>query len=76
LRAEGSALASKASAGQSGTFGEERAMTIVVTCECGWTTRGNEDRVIEAMQVHGRQIHRWELTRDQVLEKAIRQGPD
>ena len=51
-------------------------MTIVVRCECGWTTRGNEDRVVEGMQVHGRQIHGRELTRDQVLAKAVRQGPD
>jgi predicted small metal-binding protein len=48
-------------------------MTIVVTCECGWTTRGDEDHVVEGMQVHGRQIHGRELTRGQVLAKAVRQ---
>lgn len=46
-------------------------MAIVVKCDCGWTTQGNQDQVIEAMQVHGRRIHAWELTRDQVLAKAI-----
>lgn len=51
-------------------------MTLVVQCECGWMSRGTEDHVVEAMQVHVRQIHRLELTRDQVLAKSIRQGPD
>ena len=51
-------------------------MTIVVKCECGWTNRGVEDQVIEAMQVHWRQIHGRELTRDQVLARAApRQEP-
>ena len=50
---------------------------MVATCGCGWSTRGREDRVVEAMQVHGRQIHGLEFTRDQVLARAIPpQGDD
>jgi len=52
------------------------ALPIVVRCECGWSTRGNEDRVVEGMQVHVRQIHGRELTRDQILARAVTQGPD
>jgi predicted small metal-binding protein len=51
-------------------------MTIVVRCECGWTTRGPEDQVVEGMQVHHRQIHGRELTRDQVLAKMVPREPD
>jgi predicted small metal-binding protein len=45
-------------------------MDVVVTCGCGWTTRGAEERVVETMQVHERQIHGVEMTRDQVLAQA------
>jgi predicted small metal-binding protein len=47
---------------------------VVVECGCGWVTRGEEDRAVEAMQVHGRQIHGVEITRDQVLAKARSEG--
>jgi hypothetical protein len=43
---------------------------IVVECECGWTLGGEEDRVIEAAQVHMRQIHGREVTCEQVLGLA------
>jgi predicted small metal-binding protein len=43
---------------------------MVVMCECGWMSRGDEDCVVEAMQVHVRQIHGRELTKAQVLAKA------
>jgi predicted small metal-binding protein len=43
---------------------------VVVECECGWATRGEEDLVIAATQVHARQIHGDEITKDQVLAKA------
>jgi hypothetical protein len=49
---------------------QQLTAAVVVTCECGWTTRGAVEPVVEAMQVHGRQIHGWELTRDQVLAEA------
>lgn len=45
-------------------------MPVVVECECGWTTGGEEHAVIEAMQVHQRQIHGRELTREEVLAKT------
>ena len=45
-------------------------MDVRVTCRCGWTTTGDEERVVEAMQVHQRQIHGVEFTRDQVLTLA------
>jgi predicted small metal-binding protein len=43
---------------------------VVVECGCGWVARGEENRVVEAMQVHQRQIHGLEITREQVLAKA------
>jgi hypothetical protein len=49
---------------------ERKRVGMVVTCECGWMSRGDEDCVVEAMQVHVRQIHGRELTRAQVLARA------
>lgn len=45
-------------------------MNVVVECECSWTTRGEENQVIEAMQVHTRLIHGREITREEVLAEA------
>ncbi len=45
-------------------------MEIEVECDCGWTTRGEESRVVAATQVHMRLIHDGEITRKQVLAKA------
>ncbi len=45
-------------------------MEVVVECDCGWMTRGEESHVVEATQVHTRQIHGSEITREQVLVKA------
>lgn len=50
-------------------------MDVVVTCGCGWTTTGAQERVVEAMQVHERQIHGVEMTRDQVLALAWPASP-
>lgn len=50
-------------------------MDVRVTCRCGWTTTASEERVVEAMQVHTRQIHGVEMTRDQVLASARRASP-
>lgn len=47
-------------------------MNLVVECACGWVTRGEEDQVIEAMQVHTRLIHGREITREEVLAQAKR----
>ena len=46
-------------------------MDVQVTCRCGWMTTGAEERVVEAMQVHTRQIHGVEMTGDQVLSVAM-----
>jgi predicted small metal-binding protein len=43
---------------------------VVVECECGWTSSGDENAVVEAMQVHQRQIHGREMTRDEVRGKT------
>lgn len=45
-------------------------MNVVVECECGWTTQGEENQVIEAMQVHARMIHSREITREEALAEA------
>lgn len=45
-------------------------MAVTVECECGWSSQGEESQVVEAMQVHERQIHGTEITRDDVLAKA------
>jgi hypothetical protein len=45
-------------------------VSVRVECACGWVTQGEENQVIEAMQVHTRLIHGREITRDEVLTKA------
>jgi predicted small metal-binding protein len=47
-----------------------RRVSIRVECACGWVTQGEENQVIEAMQVHTRLIHGREITRDEVLTQA------
>lgn len=42
----------------------------VVTCDCGFSTRGAEDDVVAATQQHGRDVHNMDVTRDQVLAMA------
>ena len=44
-------------------------MTVVV-CGCGWTREGEDDDVVDAMQVHQRQIHGREMTREEVLARC------
>jgi predicted small metal-binding protein len=48
----------------------EPRVNLVVECACGWTTQGEENQVIEAMQVHTRLIHGREITREEVLAQA------
>jgi predicted small metal-binding protein len=43
---------------------------IVVTCECGFEVRGEEDDVVEQTQKHGREAHNMDVTREQVLAMA------
>lgn len=42
-----------------------------VSCDCGKTIRENSDgELVAAVQKHAREVHRMELTRDQVLSMA------
>jgi predicted small metal-binding protein len=45
-------------------------MEVEVRCDCGWTIRGSENDVVDAMQVHMRLIHASEITREQVLART------
>jgi predicted small metal-binding protein len=48
----------------------EKAVVLVVRCECGFEVRGGEDTVVPAIQKHARESHNMETTRDQVLSRA------
>lgn len=43
---------------------------LIVTCECGFEVRGNEDELVPAVQKHGREAHNMDVTREQVLSMA------
>ncbi len=45
-------------------------MEWVVTCECGWSFHGPEDALVRAVQEHGIQVHRIEISREQALAQA------
>jgi predicted small metal-binding protein len=45
-------------------------MEKVVNCDCGWSFRGLEDEVVEAVQRHAREVHSMEVTREQALAQA------
>jgi hypothetical protein len=45
-------------------------MDWVVTCECGWSFHGSEEALVAAVQDHGREVHRIEITREQALGQA------
>ena len=49
-----------------------------VECECGWSCRGTEDEIVAACIDHGREAHRMNLGREQVLAAArpVEDGPD
>jgi predicted small metal-binding protein len=50
---------------------DERPLRMtVVECGCGWTFEGEDDDVVDAMQVHQRQIHGLEMTREDVLARS------
>lgn len=42
----------------------------IVTCECGFSTRGSDDEVVTEVQKHGREVHNMEVTREQALAMA------
>jgi len=43
---------------------------LVVRCDCGFEARGTETTLIPLVQRHGREAHRMEVTREQVLAMA------
>jgi predicted small metal-binding protein len=43
---------------------------LIVTCECGFEIRGDEDQVVAKTQEHGRAVHNMDVTREQVLAMA------
>jgi len=43
---------------------------LIVTCECGFEIRGDEDVVVVATKQHGRDVHNMDVTREQVLAMA------
>ncbi len=45
---------------------------VVVRCECGFVTRGDEDEVVEAMTAHAVTAHNMKATREQILARAER----
>ena len=46
-------------------------MAKVFTCECGVVLRGNtDDELVANTQRHARQVHKMEITREQVLAMA------
>ena len=46
-------------------------MTKIFTCECGVVIKGrNDDDLVLKSQRHAREVHRMEVTREQVLAMA------
>ena len=43
---------------------------LVVRCDCGFETRGSEEKLVHAVQKHGQEAHNMSVTRDQVLAMA------
>jgi predicted small metal-binding protein len=52
-------------------FTKEPAMAKLFTCQCGVVLRGNtDDELVANAQRHAREVHRMEVTREQVLAMA------
>ena len=43
---------------------------LMVTCDCGFEARGDEDFLVPVVQKHGRDAHNMEVTRQQVLDMS------
>jgi predicted small metal-binding protein len=43
---------------------------LVVRCDCGFEARGTEAKLVPVVQRHGREAHRMEVTREEVLAMA------
>jgi hypothetical protein len=46
-------------------------MELEVTCDCGWSFRGPEEKVIEATREHARRVHELEITDEQARAAAL-----
>ena len=42
----------------------------VIRCYCGWVGEGDDSALVTAAQLHGREAHRTEYTREEVLAMA------
>jgi predicted small metal-binding protein len=49
---------------------ESAQAELIVRCECGFESRGNEEELVPTVQKHGRDAHNMEVTREQVLAMA------
>jgi predicted small metal-binding protein len=45
-------------------------MQMVIECECGWSSQGPEDALVQATRRHAREAHGMDLGREQVLAAA------
>ena len=45
-------------------------MELEVSCDCGWSFRGTEDRVIEATREHAQRVHELEISEEQARAAA------
>jgi len=46
------------------------AIELVVRCDCGFEARGTEGTLVPVVQRHGREAHKMEVSREQVLAMA------
>jgi predicted small metal-binding protein len=46
------------------------ASELLVSCDCGYEARGVEEKLVPAVQKHGRDAHNMQVTREQVLAMA------
>jgi predicted small metal-binding protein len=46
-------------------------MTKVIKCDCGYVVRGgSDDELVQAAQVHAKEVHDMDLTAEQALAMA------
>jgi predicted small metal-binding protein len=43
---------------------------LMATCDCGWTARGPQDKLVDKIQEHAREAHGLEITPEQALAQA------
>jgi hypothetical protein len=51
-------------------------MEYRLECECGWATQCTESEIVEVGQAHGREVHGFEPTPEQIraLAKPVERG--